>query len=89
MTDLNLTHLIVRASNDGGATFSDKINLSNSTDAESQDVEIAADGDYVILTWWERNQTVEEPVTRISTDNGLTFGPLLKLATNGTIGEIE
>jgi hypothetical protein len=25
-----------RASNDGGATFGDKINLSNSTDTESQ-----------------------------------------------------
>jgi hypothetical protein len=24
---------------------------------------------------------------RVSTDNGGTFGPLLKLATNGTIGE--
>lgn len=81
--------VMFRASNDGAATFSDKINFSNSTDAESQDVEIAADGDYVIITWWERNQTAEEPVTRISTDNGMTFGPLLKLATNGTIGEIE
>jgi len=75
-----------RASTDSGATFSDKINLSNSTGAESQDVEIAADGDNVIVTWWERNQTAEEPVVRMSTDNGATFGPLLKLAANGTIG---
>lgn len=43
-----------RASSDGGATFADKINLSNSTNAESQDVEIAADGENVIVTWWER-----------------------------------
>ena len=76
-----------RASTDGGATFADKINLSNSTDAESQDVEIAADGESVIITWWERNQTAEEPVLRMSSDNGATFGPLLKLAANGTIGE--
>ena len=75
-----------RASTDGGTTFADKINLSNSTDAESQDVEIAADGDNVIITWWERNATSEEPVIRMSTDNGATFGPLLRLATNGTIG---
>jgi hypothetical protein len=77
--------VMFRSSTDGGATFADKINLSNSTDAESQDVEIAADGGNVVITWWERNQTAEEPVARISTDNGVTFGPLLRLATNGTI----
>jgi hypothetical protein len=76
-----------RASTDGGTTFTDKINLSNTTDAESQDVEIKADGNNVIVTWWERNQTAEEPVVRISTDNGETFGPMLTLATNGTIGQ--
>jgi len=67
--------------------FADKINLSNSTDADSQDVEIAADGDNVIITWWERNQTAEELVAMVSTDNGATFGPLLRLANNGTIRE--
>jgi hypothetical protein len=79
--------IMFRASIDGGATFIDKVNLSNSTNAESQDVEIAADGDNVIITWWERNQIAQEPVMRISSDNGQTFGPLLKLATNGTIGQ--
>ena len=53
--------------------------LSNTTDAESQDVEIAAGGDNVIVTWWERNATSNEPVLRLSTDNGQTFGSLLKL----------
>lgn len=75
-----------RASTDNGATFTDKINLSNSTSAESQDVEIAADGDNVIISWWERNATSNEPVLRLSTDDGATFGPLLRLAANGTIG---
>jgi hypothetical protein len=75
-----------RASTDGGTTFADKINLSNTTGAESQDVEIAADGNNVIVTWWERNQTAENPAAIISTDNGQTFGPILKLAANGTIG---
>lgn len=78
-----------RGSTDGGATFADKIDLSNTTGAESQDVEIATGGDAVIVTWWERNQTSDEPVARISTDNGATFGPLLKLATNGTISGDE
>lgn len=59
-----------RTSTDGGATFADKINLSNSTDAESQDVEIEAEGNNVIITWWERNATSNEPVMKVSTDNG-------------------
>jgi hypothetical protein len=79
--------VMFRASTDGSAMFADKINLSNSIGAESQDVEIAAAGDNVVITWWERNQTAEEPVAKISTDNGATFGPLLKLATNGTISD--
>jgi len=85
----NNDDVMFRSSNDGGASFSDKINLSNTTNADSQDVEIAADGDNVIVTWWERNQTAEEPVVKISTDNGETFGPVLKLATNGTIGQAD
>ena len=80
--------IMFRTSTDGGTTFADKINLSNSTDAESQDVEIAADGDNVIVTWWERNETSDEPVARMSNDNGATFGPVLRLATNGIIGQI-
>ena len=37
----------------------------------------------------ERNQTSNEPAAKISTDNGQAFGPVLKLGTNGTIGEAE
>jgi hypothetical protein len=81
--------VLFRASNDGGETFSDKINLSNTTGAESLDAEIAAEGENVIVTWWERNQTVNEPVMRISTDAGETFGSMIMLATNGTIGVTE
>jgi hypothetical protein len=39
------------------------------------------------VTLWERNATSEEPVVIQSNDNGSTFGPVLKLTTNGTIGE--
>ena len=79
--------VIFRASTDGGATFGNKTNLSNTTDTDSIDAEIAAEGGNVIVTWWERNQTANEPVAKVSTDNGATFGPTLMLATNGTIGE--
>jgi hypothetical protein len=81
--------VMFRASTDGGETFSDKINLSNTTDADSVDAEIAAEGANVIVTWWERNQTSDIPVARISTDAGETFGPMLMLATNGTITSTE
>jgi hypothetical protein len=41
----------------------------------------------VIVSWWETNATDDTPVMRVSDDNGATFGPLLQLATNGTIGK--
>jgi hypothetical protein len=85
----NFEEVMFRASTDSGATFGDKINLSNTTDADSWRVEIAGEGDNVVVSWWETNQTSDIPVTRISTDAGQTFGPMLMLATNGTIGEAE
>ena len=78
--------VMFRASTDNGVTFGDKMNLSNTTEADSDDAEIAASGDSVYVTWWERNDTSDEPVARVSNDNGATFGPLLRLAANGTIG---
>jgi hypothetical protein len=81
--------VMFRASNDNGATFGDKINLSNNTVTNSVDAEIAAEGGNVMVTWWERNSTSNEPVAKVSTDNGATFGPMLMLANNETIGEEE
>jgi hypothetical protein len=78
--------VMFRASTDNGVTFSDKINLSNSTDADSQDAEVAVqDERNVIVTWYERNATSNEPVLRISNDNGQTFGGLLRLEADGTL----
>jgi hypothetical protein len=85
----NFEEVMFRASTDSGATFGDKINLSNTTGADSWRVEIAGEGDNVVVSWWESNETSDTPVARISTDAGQTFGPMLMLATNGTIGESE
>lgn len=65
----------------------DKINLSNTSDTDSINPEIETVADNtVVVTWWERaNAMSNEPVMRISHDNGQTFGPLLKLSTNETI----
>jgi hypothetical protein len=81
--------VMFRASTDSGATFSDRINLSNTTDADSWRAEIAGEGDTVVVSWWETNQTSDIPVARISTDAGETFGELIMLGTNGTIGVTE
>jgi hypothetical protein len=81
--------VMFRASTDGGATFSDKMNLSNTPNADSWRVEVAGEGATVLVTWWETNQTSDTPVARISTDAGETFGPMLRLGANGTISSTE
>jgi hypothetical protein len=84
--------VLFRTSTDGGETFNDKINLSNTTETDSVDVELSADGDNVLVTWWERgmtNATSDEPVGRMSTDRGQTFNDMIRLSANGTIGRAE
>jgi hypothetical protein len=66
-------------------TFGDKINLSNTTNANSTRVEIDSDANSVALSWWETNKTSDMPVMRISNDNGKTFGDIVKLSANGPI----
>jgi hypothetical protein len=78
--------VMYRVSSDAGKTFTDKINLSNTPNSDSNDVEISADEGKVVVTWWERSQSTNEPVIRISSDGGRTFGPILKLASDGKIG---
>ncbi len=81
--------VMFRASTDGGATFGNRTNLSNTTDADSWRVEIAGEGDNVVVSWWETNQTSDIPVARISNDGGATFGPIIMLAANGTATDID
>jgi len=77
--------IMYRLSSDAGKTFTDKVNLSNTPNSDSVDVVISADEGKVAVSWWERNQTLNEPVIRISNDNGKTFGLVLKLASDGPI----
>ncbi len=79
--------VMFRASNDGGQTFGDKINLSNSSDTESQNAEMVAAGDNVFVSWWETSPETgsSESVLRVSNDAGQTFGPMIMLGVNGTI----
>jgi hypothetical protein len=84
MPNLN-GEVMFRASEDGGQTLREKINLSNTTDADSVDAEIAADENSIVVTFWERNQTNNMPVMKISNDNGVTFGLIVNLSVNGLI----
>jgi len=47
----NNEEVIFRASTDGGQTFGDKINLSNTPDADSTRAEIDSDTNSVVVTW--------------------------------------
>jgi selenocysteine-specific translation elongation factor len=76
--------VMFKASTDGGKTFSNKMNLSNTPKSDSQDAQIAAAGNNVYVTWWERNQTMNEPVMKVSNDNGKTFGEKIMLSNNAT-----
>ena len=73
--------VMFKASTDDGKTFSNKMNLSNSPKSDSQDAEIPAAGSNVYVSWWERNATSNEPVMRVSNDNGKTFGGILMLSS--------
>jgi len=69
-----------KASTDGGNTFNDKMNLSNSSKSKSVDVQMAALGSNVYVSWCERNVTSNEPVLKMSNDNGKTFGEKIMLS---------
>ena len=69
-----------KASTDGGKTWSNKTNLSNTPNVDSINAEINAAGNNVYVSWWERNSTSNEPVLRISTDNGKSFGEMIRLS---------
>jgi hypothetical protein len=74
--------VMFRASTDNGKTFGSKINLSNSPGVDSVDPSIAASGNNVYVSWWEiANQTSNEPIMRVSHDDGKTFGPVIMLSS--------
>jgi hypothetical protein len=66
--------VMFKASTYGDKTFSDKVNLSNSSNTKSGNTQIAVVGNNVYVSWWERNATSDEPVMRVSNDSGKTFG---------------
>ncbi len=72
-------NLLFRASHDGGATFSDVINLTKNLESAS-DAQIAASGNNVYVAW----NTHDTLYFKASNDNGRTFAKMIKL--NDTVG---
>jgi hypothetical protein len=79
--------VMFKASNDGGQTFGDKINLSNSTDGISVDADIAASGNNVYVIFADNKSGLADAYIMTSNDNGKTFNPAILLTdnTNSTI----
>jgi hypothetical protein len=78
--------IVFRASSDNGQTFTDKVNLSNTPNADSIDPEIATSGNHVYISWWEDyGNGTKAPFFKASNDNGRTFQSLLSLSENGPI----
>jgi hypothetical protein len=70
-------------STDNGATFTDAINISNSSDLRSIDARIAAEGNYVYISWVEINPEngQKDVFVRTSSDEGQTFAEPIMVAT--------
>jgi hypothetical protein len=77
--------VLFRASTDGGQTFGDKINLSNSTNANSAHPDISASGDNVFVSFHDNKSGNVDTYLRTSTDNGQTFGDIVKINGTGTL----
>jgi hypothetical protein len=51
-----------KASNDNGQTFGDKINLSISTNGTSVGASVAASGNNVYVSWWDKSDGKDQPM---------------------------
>ena len=74
-------------STDNGASFTEPINISSSPDLRSIGGRIAAEGNYVYISWVETSpQTGQKNVlVRTSSDQGQTFGePIMLTISNST-----
>jgi hypothetical protein len=72
-------------STDGGKTFAKNIMLSaaNKGHVVDQDIQIAASGSNVYVTWWTNKTGTLMPVFRASNDNGDTFAKAITLNSTG------
>ena len=75
------TSIFARASSDGGATFSNSVNLSNNT-GYANIPRVAAFGDNEYVMWMQGRFNQGEIIFRKSSDGGATFGQSIRLSNN-------
>jgi hypothetical protein len=71
--------IMFRASNDSGKTFGDKINLSNSPNANSFLSNVAASSNNAYVSFHKAKTDNVVTYVRTSNDGGKTFGPLIQI----------
>jgi len=71
--------ILFRKSTDGGATFSDTINLSNTPDRSFQ-AAIAVSGNEVYVVWSDGTQDNHDILLRKSTNGGASFGSTINIS---------
>jgi hypothetical protein len=76
--------VMFKASHDKGKTFGKTINLSNSPGISSTNAQVYATSSNVSVSWTEKTNNRTDLVTRVSNDNGRTFGNIVK--TNNPYG---
>jgi hypothetical protein len=79
-SNLYVHDIYAYTSNDNGKTFGKEINLSNSPGINSDRAELTAFGNSVYVSWWEKIAGKDQPLMRISNDNGKTFGEKIMLS---------
>jgi hypothetical protein len=72
---------------DNGKTFKDSINVSNSPNGRSENVEIASEKDNIYITFWDNKTGEIAPYIVVSENEGETFSVplLLKVSKDITI----
>ena len=75
--NLTTSDIFIRSVTKKGETFSEEINVSNSTGIESTRAEIEATGDNVYVSWWDKSGGKDQPMIKISNDGGQPFGKQL------------
>ena len=75
------TSIFARASSDGGATFSNPINLSNNT-GYANIPRVSAYGDNEYVMWMQGKFNQGEIIFKKSSDGGATFGQSIRLSNN-------
>jgi hypothetical protein len=71
-------------SSDGGKTFADSINISNSSDARSVGARMATEGNNVYIAWIDidKNTGQKQVLFRESSDDGQTFEKPITVSSN-------